>query len=631
MIRLKLQSKAGFLLLAVFVFGGMAVFGQTNVNRPLIIRQPMIIRSNSSTNTPGQELFNNLVSSAASFDMDSPVEAQAEFDPPVAQLGGHVVYRIVVTALDESLKVPDPMPAPEGLELRLGGRGQTYESMGGMKLRPQTTIIFHVTAASNGVFKIPAFEATAYGKPVNVPEAALSVVPAGTVAAREPPRLLLDLPEGNIYVGQSLRIPVLLPLPADGSVQTIYQARITGEFLFSEPAPGIRQERIRRNDQSVPAFVQEVTLTPLREGRQELVAQAQALTTRPVPGQTNVFQSVTVLIDSEPVSIDVKPLPKQGQLPGFTGAIGNFEIETPKLSTNEVRAGEPLTLTVVLRGDGNLGRLTPPQVPFTRDWQSFPPVGENLPASFIQQRGAASFSYTLIPLSDRINSTPAIPFCYFDPETKNYVDLTIPPAALIVKPGPAGAASQAQATDKSDPAADDPGRERELVLTGLSETPGATNGSLEPVQHRWWFLALQLAPAALLGGLWAWDRRRIFLEKHPDVRLKRQARRGLKRELRLARRAAAAQDAPGFVNRAANALREACAPHAAANPEALVCADVLQELQPPDQSGRYAEVVRRVFAAADAIRFGGPVRNGADLLALEPELERVLEQLKARL
>ena len=629
MISSKLQLKAGFLFLAVLIFGGMAAFGQTNANRTFIIRPPMVIRSNSPTNTPGQELFNSLVSSAASFDMDSPVEAQAGFEPPVAPLGAPVLYRVVVTALDESLKIPDPLPAPEVLGLRLGGRGQSYESTGGMKLRPQTTIIFHVTTSSNGVFKIPAFEATAYGKPVKVPEAILNVVPAGTVAAREPPRLLLDLPEGDIYVGQSLRIPVVLPLPADGSVQTIYQARITGEFVFSEPAPGIRQERIRRNDRSVVALVQEVTLTPLREGRQELVAQAHGLASRPVPGQTNAYQSANVLIDSEPVSIQVKPLPKQGQLPGFTGAIGSFQIEPPRLSTNEVRAGEPLTLTVVVHGDGNLGRLTPPQIPSLSDWSAFPPIGENLPAAFIQQRGSVGFSYTLIPLSDRVKSTPAIPFCYFDPETKAYVDLTIPPAALTVKPGPAGTASQAQA--QNDSPTDDPGRERELVLTGLSETPGSTAVSLEPVQQRGWFLALQLVPAALLGGLWGWDRRRTFLEKHPDVRLKRRARRGLHRELRLARRAAAAQDATGFVNRAANALREACAPHAAANPEALVCADVLQELQPPDPSGRSGEVVRRVFAAADAIRFGGPVRNGQDLLALEPELEMVLEQLKARL
>src|SRR5580700_11224270 len=112
MTRLRFHPRAGLLFLAAFVLGSVAVFGQTNVNRPLFIRPPMVIRPNSATNTPGQELFNSLVSSAASFDMDSPVEAQAEFEPPVAPLGAPVLYRIVVSALDESLKIPDPLPAP---------------------------------------------------------------------------------------------------------------------------------------------------------------------------------------------------------------------------------------------------------------------------------------------------------------------------------------------------------------------------------------------------------------------------------------------------------------------------------------------------------------------------------------
>jgi hypothetical protein len=112
---------------------------------------------------------------------------------------------------------------------------------------------------------------------------------------------------------------------------------------------------------------------------------------------------------------------------------------------------------------------------------------------------------------------------------------------------------------------------------------------------------------------------------------KRRARRGIRRELRLARRAAAARDAAGFASRAINALREACAPREAANPQALVCADVLEELAANERQGRSGEVVRRLFIAADAVRFGGPVRDGEELLALKPELERLLDELKARL
>jgi hypothetical protein len=173
--------------------------------------------------------------------------------------------------------------------------------------------------------------------------------------------------------------------------------------------------------------------------------------------------------------------------------------------------------------------------------------------------------------------------------------------------------------------------EKELTLAGLSATSGPAASTLAPVQQRWWFFAAQLAPAAALGGLWAWDRRRRHLREHPEILRKRRARRGLRRQLRLARRAAAARDAAGFAQGAAGALREACAPHGAADPAALVCADVLQELPSAGQQGHAAEMVRRLFAAADALRFGGPAGDGSALLSLQPELEQLLEQLKTRL
>ena len=579
--------------------------------------------------------FDSLVSSAASFDMDSPVEARAEFDPPVATVGGRVIYRIEVSALDESLTVPNPLPTPGGLVLHAGGRGQTYQPVGGMKLRPQTTVIYRTTVTNTGTFIIPAFELMAYGKPVKVPAATLSVVPVSETNEHEPPRLLLELPEGDCYVGQMLRLPLILPVPPNGRVLGLNQPHIKGEFIFSEQFPmGMRQETMQRNGKSFSAFVQEVMITPLREGPQELVGQAHSYVMRPNPIQTNVIQSATLLIDSEPVTLTVKPLPAAGVLPGFTGAVGNFQIEPPKLSANEVRAGEPLTLTLTIRGDGNIGRLVPPPAPPSRDWQAFAPEPDATPAAMIQQRGFVNFKYTLIPLSGQIKATPAIPFSYFDPAKKAYVDLTIPAVPIQVIATPADTLAQKQAAESAapNPDLDDPANhEKEPVLSGLAATPGAMPGSLQPLQQRGWFLALQILPVIALGGLWAWDRRRRYLWQHPEVVLKRRARRGLRRQLRLARRAATARDAAGFVTGAANALREACAPHTAATPGALVCADVLQELPAAARQGSTGENIRRLFAAADALRFGGPVRDSSDLLALQPDLEQVLAELRARL
>ena len=282
-----------------------------------------------------------------------------------------------------------------------------------------------------------------------------------------------------------------------------------------------------------------------------MTGQTRSFLVRPDPAQPNNPRVENTLIDSDPVMLNVEPLPTEGVLPGFTGAVGTFEAGQPALSTNLARAGEPLTLTVMVRGDGDLGHLTPPPMPKLRDWEGFPPARDPAPAVAIQQRGINIFTYTLIPLDARLAETPAIPFSYFDPAKKTYVDLTIPPVPLKVDSAPGGTFSKTPADSAvATPGPDeDSTQEKEPVFAGLLASPEAAAGTLKPLQQRGWFYAFQIIPAAVVGGLWGWDRRRRFLELHPDVVLKRRARRGLRRQLRLTRRAAFAAGCGGLRDR----------------------------------------------------------------------------------
>ena len=173
--------------------------------------------------------------------------------------------------------------------------------------------------------------------------------------------------------------------------------------------------------------------------------------------------------------------------------------------------------------------------------------------------------------------------------------------------------------------------EKELVLSGLATSRGRTAASLVPPQQQAWFPLVQLAPAALFFGLWSWDRRRRYLETHPDVLLRRRARRALHRQWRILERAARAEDAPRFAAAAVSALRVACAPHYPAEPRALVGCDVLPLLSEAERTGRAGQVVRRFFAVTDATCFGNATPNAADLLPLRADLEGVLEQLEQKL
>jgi hypothetical protein len=242
-------------------------------------------------------------------------------------------------------------------------------------------------------------------------------------------------------------------------------------------------------------------------------------------------------------------------------------------------------------------------------------------------QGVVTFNYMLIPLTETARATPPIPFSCFDPKSGSYADLTIPSVPVTVKPGavPTDFTALAQAAST----AGEP--EKELVLRGLAASRGRTAASLVPPQQRAWFPLIQLAPAAAFFGLWNWDRRRRYLEQHPNILLRRRARRALRRQRRLLQRAARAADAPRFAAAAVTAMRVACAPHYPAEPRALVGADVLPLLPEPDRSGRLGEVVRRFFAVTDAVSFGTTAPNPADLLPLHPDLDRVLQQLEDRL
>ena len=222
-------------------------------------------------------------------------------------------------------------------------------------------------------------------------------------------------------------------------------------------------------------------------------------------------------------------------------------------------------------------------------------------------------------MTDEATNTPAIPFSCFDPATTKYVDLTIPPLPVTVVGEGLPLESRTDANDKSA---------APLKLSALATTPGKTAPSLTPLQLRGWFVALQLAPVVGFVALWRWDRRRRFLEANPDVVRRRRARRELRREQRRLQKALADGDDEGFLQHAVAALRVACAPHYPAQPQALVCGDVLA--QADEATDRERETVRQLFAAADA-EFAATPQSRADLLRLNSDLQTLLQKLEAKL
>ena len=548
-------------------------------------------------------------------DNSAPVTARASFDPPLLRAGEKAFYRVDVTATESSIQWPATLPAPGELKVTALARGQITQFLGNT-FRPLTTFLYEVRPAAPGQFMITNFRISCAGQPVEVPPASLDVV-AVEVATRVPQQLVLETTTSNIFLGQPFRVRVMLPASPGNRIEALREIQINGAGVMADQS-ATRQsiEVVNENGQLRPTYICELTLTPIATGPLALTAQG-FTAGREFSGPISIHGQVSlpggppkyVLLVSEPIQLNVRPLPSEGELPGFTGAMGVFQSDPPVLATNRLSVGEPVHLKLTFHGEGDLTRFVPPASPISREWQV---IADPAPAT----------GFTFIPLSDEAQATPAIPFCAFDPDRGTYEDLSIPPLPVtVVGEGlPVELRAGDLGGDDSVPA----------KLSSLAPAPGKSVPRLTPLQLRSWFVAIQLLPVAGFCLLWQWDRHRRFLEAHPEIVRRRKARRDLRRKKFELQKAAAAGDPEGFIQLSAAAMRIAVAPHYPADPQALVGIDVLAQLDTASQNGRAAEIVKEIFAAADR-RFSAQAKAPSEWLALNTDVEAVLAQLEARL
>jgi hypothetical protein len=550
-------------------------------------------------------------------DVDSPVTASATFDPAVAAPGETVFYRVDLDASAGMIQWPDKLSFPDGVRVISRASGEIMQAIAG-RYRPLTSYVYELRATNAGRYSLPAFTVRVSGQPVTIPAAEFSCVRDKPASLPSAPALTLEASATNVYLGEPLTLQVQLPTLPGTSVQVVNDIQFIGDGFMSDKTSA-RQviKMVEYNGRQIPAYVFAQTVTPIGAGERTL--RAQGFTAgRNFNGPITITGRVVlggglphyVLLLSNPVKIHVRPLPVAGRLPGFTGGIGQFICGPPQLATNRLHVGMPVELKVNVNavGTGNANRLVPPPPPRLDDWQIIPdPDGK--------------FSYTLIPMTDHVTATPAIPFSTFNPQSGKYTDLTIPSVPVTVAPEKLPERIPASDFAGTPPAAP--------ALSGLADAPGRP-AALKPLQLRGWFIALQLLPVLLFIDLWQWARHRRYLEAHPEIVRRRKARRALRRENARRKKAVAAGDAAGFLRHAVAALRVVCAPRYPANPQALVCADVLAQLTGPEKQGRPGETVRIIFSAADS-EFSPAATAAASLLDLEPDLAAVLQQLEARL
>ncbi|MDE7153820.1 MAG: BatD family protein [Muribaculaceae bacterium] len=131
----------------------------------------------------------------------------------------------------------------------------------------------------------------------------------------------------------------------------------------------------------------------------------------------------TVHVAPGNLEINVNRLP-DGAPAGFTGAVGNYALKTD-ISTESLRTNEAATLTVTVKGSGNIKYLKEPVVDFPTEFEQYTPKQDiNVHVAGNNVAGSNITEYTFVPQSVGDFNIPPVTFVYFNPSSGKYETLT---------------------------------------------------------------------------------------------------------------------------------------------------------------------------------------------------------------
>ncbi len=309
----------------------------------------------------------------------------------------------------------------------------------------------------------------------------------------EDPRIKvkLILPDDPVYVGQHL--PLRIEWWLDATMQqSIRSYTLRGELFERDDAfrfiddqqPGRGEQTLNIETQGgeyiLKADVREERsgarrylvvsaeriLVPLKAGEYAL-APATIDVTEVTQWQRDLFggkrpaATRKVFAKDEERTLVIEAPPLAGRPASFAGAVGRgFDLEV-SADRSVVQLGDPIKLTLTVRGGGNLENVALP------DLSRVPGLGPDLfrfqadDVSGQIEGEAKTFELSVRVLDDAVREIPAIEYSWFDPELGSYQTARSRPIALSVRP--------AQVISAGDVVAPKPQKPEEVPREGAED------------------------------------------------------------------------------------------------------------------------------------------------------------------
>lgn len=559
------------------------------------------------------------------------VSVRASVDREEVQIGDEIVLSIEVSSASGAA-APD-LGSIDGFEAAYLGPSTQISIVQG-KVSSTVTHRYRLVAVRAGRFTVGPFTVAVGGRKYRTAPILVRVGGGGAgenqrAARRESDRdvfLELSLGQGKAFIHQ--RIPLRVTLYAGGvRLEDIEFPLLHGEGFALEPFGQPRRGAIARGRVRYNTMEFESTIVPQRTGRLAVGPAAMKMSLivqrrkwDDLFGDLWRFDPFAerrpIEVRSESGFLEVVALPEAEKPAEFSGAVGKFDFAV-SAKPLRVKVGDPVTVRMTIRGEGNLAGIVPPEIR-AEEFKSYPVQK----ASAKAQAAEATFEQVVIPKSELARKIPPITFSYFDPLQARYVTIASAPIALVVLPGEEAGQEKPSSSGLRAEAGQIVGED----IVFIKDSPGELarrRGGL--YRSRWFWLLQGLPLLAFLFVLFPVKRHERSLSD-PRYARWRKAGREARRRLRAAARRVGRGDGALF-EEVDQAVREYLAAKLDLPPGAVDPQRIAERLGNPEHEA--AVRLGELLVLLESVRFGG-VAAGREreerALGLGRELVRTVER-----
>ena len=366
------------------------------------------------------------------------LKVYTEVDRSKLTMEDQLVVRVVIEGKARSIAQPERPPL-DAFESFYRGSSQNMSIVNG-QVSSSTTFTFVLLPKREGTLTIGSFSIKHGGKtyrtePVQVRVTGVQQA-APQVAEGENRDLFVvgRLEKEQVYVNEQLLYRFYLYRKQEKRVSNFDYAPPSFEgFWVEDLKEGEKQYHKVLNGQTY--VVNEVTtaLFPTTSGTLQIGTARLRLMELLERRNFSFFnRGIDRVLRTEATEVEVLSLPRSGRPVDFSGAVGEGLRLTARLDKNQVELGDPVMLTLNVRGVGNVRTFSKPKLPEMPQFKAYDSDSKTQVNALDQVAGTRTYEIVLVPREGGILQVPAVKLSYFDTKEARYRELATKPIELTV-------------------------------------------------------------------------------------------------------------------------------------------------------------------------------------------------------